>query len=100
MSAEIANTILNQLGGKGRVGVMIGVKHFIDLGNGVGIRFAAKAKQGCNHVEVRLDPSDTYTLTFSKVTGLSAKLLATESDVYAEDLIRFFELQTGLFLHF
>jgi len=106
MHTEIARTILAQMGGTGRVGAMIGVKHYAATERGVGIRWNARAKGGLNHVEVVLDASDTYTMSFYKIAGLrgthTGELLprVVVGGVYADTLVRMFEDTTGLHLHF
>jgi hypothetical protein len=70
-----------------------------------GLRFSLPAhfaKNGINRVEVKLTPEDTYKVTFSKI-GNAPSFKATEvysaDNIYAEDLTRVFERETGLTLN-
>ncbi len=93
----IANTILSQLGGR-RVAAMIGVSTFVGSDDALSFRFKAKALKGINHVEIKLDPSDTYTVTFRKIRGTDVKEIAKISDVYCDTLRGVIESTTGLYL--
>lgn len=94
----VANTILSQMGGTGRLGLMIGANNYTGDSSSVWFRFKARAKNGANRFKVTLDPSDTYTIEFSSVRGTSFKVKETLSDIYAEDLVRIFQEKTGLYL--
>ena len=60
------------------------------------------AKDGINAVKITLDPSDTYTMRFSKITDATlrhpykATTVREVSDVYADQLREIFESTTGL----
>ena len=41
---------------------------------------------------------DTYSLEFGKIHGMNYRVIETLSGVYAEDLKRIFEAETGLYL--
>jgi hypothetical protein len=94
----IATEILRQMGGTGRLSMMIGANGFIGSDNSVSFRFKARAKNGANAFMVTLDPSDTYTIEFISVRGSSRKVKEALSDVYAEDLKNIFQNKTGLYL--
>jgi len=94
----IANTILSQMGGTGRLSMMIGATGFVGSDNSVSFRFKARAKNGVNAFMVTLDPSDTYTIEFISVRGTSRKVKESLSMVYAEDLKSIFQNKTGLYL--
>lgn len=95
----VANEILRQLGGAGRVSTMIGVKAFVGTENSLSFRFKARALQAINTVRVTLDPSDTYTVQFLRSNKNGVKLVSERSDVYCDDLIELVEKTTGLYLH-
>jgi hypothetical protein len=42
-----------------------------------------------------LNASDLYDVEYWKVRGIKSALIASDSDVHAEDLIRLFETRTG-----
>ena len=100
-SLDVANTILEQLGGARRLSAMIGAKNFMGEGARPGLhegdlqfQFSAKAKNRANAVRVELKGDDTYTVTFYR----TATPLQTFDGIYADGLTRLFELQTGLAL--
>ncbi len=96
MNSNIAQTILQQLGGKTFI-AMTGARHLMSTGQGLTFRLPSNfAKGGINLVTITLDPSDTYTVTFQKARGLDVAKISTHADVYAEDLQRLFTKTTGL----
>ena len=96
----VAETILAQLGGR-KAAFMIGMKFATTREDGVGVRFAARAKNGANHVEITLDPSDTYTVKLYSIRGRvpRPKMLSEHTDVYADSLRSLFTGETGLYLN-
>lgn len=99
MSKQIASTILSQLGGS-KIGCMIGVDQFVAIENGLQFRFKAKAKNKSNLIQVKLNDSDLYDITFGYIRGANYSVRSEFSDIYCDQLIEIFEEQTGLFLHF
>jgi hypothetical protein len=95
---RVAEEIVRQLGGTGRLKVMIGGRDFMGGANDLQFKWAAKAKNGANSVRIVLDPSDTYTVTFYSVRGMNVKEKGTFSDVYNDNLRGLFESETGLYL--
>lgn len=94
---HVANTILAQLGGN-MFAVLTGSRHFTGDANSLSFQVGANAKN-VTHVKVTLLPSDTYEMTFLRfmpATG-DVETLATESDVYCEQLQDFFETHTSLY---
>lgn len=67
----IAKTIIEQMGGAGKIRAMVGVKTFIASEDGVSFHFKGSRKM--NYVEITLDPSDTYTMTLYKRISRSKK---------------------------
>lgn len=105
VASEIANTILEQMGGSRRLALMIGAKNFLsipagDKGGLGGLRFdfpqpgAGKP----NSILIHLMPSDTYTVRFALSRSVSYKILKEYEDIYAEDLGGLFTRTTGLHL--
>ena len=108
---EIAETIVRQLGGN-RFVVMTGAKNLRAIDRGVALQLPARfAKDGITYVQVVLDPSDTYTMTFKKIgplpslkrliAGAEQKItvVASVSDVYNDMLQTIFTKYTGLDCH-
>jgi hypothetical protein len=93
---SIASVILEQLGGS-RFRVMTGAKNFVSSGNSLRFKLPSNfARHGVNLVKITLDASDTYTLEFFKMRGTKVEPIASQSDVYAEDLRDVFKRETGL----
>ncbi len=91
----IANTIIAQLGGARRLGQMINAKDFFGGANNVVFKFM-KGKDGINACRVTLDSSDTYTVEFLKLRGLTCKTVSSFSMVYCDQLRYLFESSTCL----
>lgn len=94
----VANTILAQLGGSGRLSAMIGAHNFGGTNDSLQLKFRARAKNASNTVKVRLEADDTYTVEFWACRGVSARKVSEKSDVYADNLRAVFEHETGLYL--
>jgi hypothetical protein len=92
----IANVILAQLGGAGRLTAMIGARDFLDCGNALAFRFTARSLRAINRIRVELAPDDTYTVTFYR--GRLAIVVQTITGVYADGLRETIEHATGLYL--
>lgn len=94
----VAKTILEQLGGR-KFTVMTGAKNYIGDANSLTFRLPGAGgfcKDGINVVKVTLDPSDTYTVVFSRLRGAKLTVVSQSSDVYADVLQDVFTRATGL----
>lgn len=102
----VANTILQQLGGR-RFSVMTGAKDFLGSENSLQFRLGRNQTQ-TNRVRVVLEPSDTYTVYFEKVSlprvnakgefvDGKVKLIAKRDDIYCDVLADVFTSVTGLY---
>lgn len=93
---HIAETILSQLGGR-RFTSMTGAKNFVALTTG-GLQFDIPKifDKPAFRMQIRLNSSDLYDLTFFKGKGVNIKKTKEINDVYAEDLCDIFEVETGL----
>jgi hypothetical protein len=90
----VANTILDQIGR--RALIMIGAK--TPVGDEKSVRFKiGRNEKSVTHVVVTLDPSDTYTLSFLRARGVTAKEVSNASFVYADQLRSVIEKHTGLY---
>lgn len=100
---DVSNTILQQLGGR-RFIAMTGAKQFVGGDDTLSFQIAAANEKKIKGCRIRLDASDTYTVTFltkakkDPVFGMSVGMdVAVErSGLYAEDLQRVFTSVTGL----
>jgi len=95
---EIAQTILQQLGGR-RFVVMTGARNLVGLSQGLGFKLPSGfARNGINYVRITLDPSDTYTVEFMKIPRgkYEAVPVRSVSGVYDDGLQQLFTSETGL----
>lgn len=93
----VANTILEQLGGR-RFLAMTGAKDLLGDTDSLWLRLPRTAK-GINKIRIKLEPSDTYTVIGYRYRNLELTEIAKVSDVYCEALQRTFTSITGLDTH-
>jgi len=101
MSNQVANTILEQLGGR-RFQVMTGAKNFVGSESGLSFRLPGAGgftKHGINVVSIELTPADTYVMLFSRLRAGVLTVLAEHHDVYFDSLQEIFTRETGLVTH-
>jgi hypothetical protein len=94
----VANTILEQLGGRKFI-AMTGARNILGDGNSVSFRLPGAGgfcKNGINYVKITLDPSNTYAVQFSRIRGRQVKSVDVVSDIYADALRDIFTSVTGL----
>ena len=96
---EISDAIYQQIGG-GRFRIMTGANVFMRIEIGLRIKFPNKAAGAPNMVDIVLDPSDTYNLTFSRVRGNTVKTTSQHDGIYCDMLQDLFTAETGLYTHF
>lgn len=106
---EIANTILQQLGGHKFI-VMTGSKHFVADGNTLKMCLARNSS-GANRLHIILDADDTYTMRFFHYTAPrfnhktftfseeKIKEIKTIEGIYCDMLQDIFTETTGLYTH-
>lgn len=96
---KTANTIFQQLGGQ-RFVAITGAKDFIGRPDGLSFKLRGGAKQRINCVRITLDPNDTYTVEFmrlSRAPKYDVTTVSTHSDIYCDVLQDLFTRQTGLY---
>jgi hypothetical protein len=91
----VANTILQQLGGAGRLRMMTGAYNFIDLKNGLSFRLK---NPRANYVKIMLNGMDLYDVEVGRIRGDQYKVVAEQSGLYFDQLKPFIEKNTGLYL--
>jgi hypothetical protein len=98
----VSETILQQLGGN-KFRAMTGAKNFLySSGDNTWLSFRLPsrfASYGINYVKITLDPSDTYTVVFSKIIKYTVKEISTFTNVYCDQLQSVFTSATGLDTH-
>ncbi len=111
MSQQIAQTILNQMGGTGKLTAMVGANNFVFDGEKQNVSFKFKACKKCNYVRITLNAMDFYDVEFIKIhreaslkqllAGKTTKeptTVETFDNVDCEQLNPIFESVTGLYL--
>lgn len=94
-TADVGRIILDQMGGARRLAMMLGIKKFQTLPRGVGFQWPNKQRSRGNYVEIILQPSDTYDMTFFNLSARGKRPVKKFNDVYADQLVELFEGQTG-----
>jgi hypothetical protein len=90
---EVADIILKQLGGGGKVRAMLGAKSIMAIDKGLVIVWPNKEKSKGDAVEITLRPDDTYDMVFFRVSSKEVK--KKYEMVYADQLKELFEKWTG-----
>ena len=93
----VANTILEQLGGK-MFCVMVGAKNLVGGPNSLSLKIGSGTKNKATHLRVTLDPSDTYTVEFLRCSVRATepiKVLSSHESIYNDGLRDLFERETG-----
>lgn len=91
----IAKTIIAQMGGFSRLGVMVGAYNFTAHENGVSFRIKVRGAKA-NYAKITLNSMDTYDLEFVKIHGTKVKPVAKVAGIYNDQLIAMCEKHTGL----
>ena len=96
----VANAIITQLGGSGRLRAMLNAKQFVALSCGYGVRFKfSNPKRSLpNYIEIRLNGKDLYDVSFGRTVKYDVKPLSESKDVYASGLRDLFERTTEMYL--
>ncbi len=95
----VAMTILEQLGGLGRLKAMIGIKNVTYTVNSVSFCFM-KGRGGVNAARIVLNARDYYDVEYLKIRGINVTSIAKDTDIDCENLKPSFERKTGLALSF
>lgn len=97
---KVANTILNQLGGR-RFIAMTGSKNFIasEKNNSLSMKLT-RNQSGANYLRISLTPLDVYKMEFISIRGNSMKTKVEFNDVYCDQLQELFTEATGLYTRF
>ena len=94
---KVAEMIIKQLGGIGRLQAMIGAKDFVGGPDKVQFKWKAKAANKANCLVVKLTPADEYEVEFWKIRGFKMDKVS-EHPAFAGTLKELFERETGLYL--
>ena len=91
-SREIANEILNQLGGMRNIILMTGAKQFCIVNNGVSFKMGRKI------VKVTLNALDYYDVQFSHLYNMEQHVDKLTHNIDCEQLMGHIEENTGYYL--
>lgn len=95
-----AEIILSQLGGSGRLGIMIGATSFFSADEGRTLQFSFKGCREANKVTITLNSLDTYDIKFYKFNARKPNFepVKTFDGIYTDMIMDVFEQFTGLYL--
>src|SRR4030042_1880952 len=93
-----ANTIIEQLGGFGKLKAMTGAKDFTSVENGVCFKFKNPNRNRPNYIMVVLAGDDTYNVTMAKLVRFEPLNQSTVSGIQVGQIKELFENATGLCL--
>jgi hypothetical protein len=99
---QIAQTIIDQIGGHRALYMLGAVGQAWATDRGVEIHI--KGSRTVNRITITLDPSDTYSVRFSRVAKIrnsyeySDRTVYETDDIYADSLVGLIESKTGLYL--
>lgn len=96
MSKQVAEIIIQQMGGFGRLKCMVGADYFVANGNDVSFKF--KGSKVANYIKIKLNEMDLYDIEFGKIWGYNYKIVKEVNGVYNDQLISIFEDTTKLYL--
>jgi hypothetical protein len=91
---NVAETILEQLGGTSALLAMVGANGFV--GDEHGVQFAFRGSRKANKVRIILTEDDLYTVEFWRIRGLDYVQVYEQDGLYADTLRSIFERETGL----
>lgn len=94
----IPEMTLAQLGGAGRLSMMIGAHTFTQSDRALTFKFKARAKDGINCVRITLQADDCYRVEFIRLRGVDFWTKGDVEGVYNDSLKRLIESKTGLSL--
>jgi ADP-ribose pyrophosphatase YjhB (NUDIX family) len=92
---KIANEIVKQLGGMGRLNIMTGAYNFIALENGVSFRIK---NPKANYIKITLTSMDLYDLEVGRIRGDKYTVVDKKEGLYNDMLKPAIEKATGMYL--
>lgn len=92
---QVAQTILQQLGGANRLNAMTGAYNFYDIGDGLSFKIK---NQRANYIKIKLNGMDLYDVEVGRIRGNTYKVVAEQDNLYFDQLKPFIEKATGMYL--
>jgi len=93
-----AECIFDQMGGTGRLSVMLGATGFTYCCDNAYVLFKFKMCKTFNYIKITLNSMDLYEIEFGKIWGANIKNVTKFDGIYADQLKPLFEKETGLYL--
>lgn len=95
-----AGEILKQLGGNKFI-AMTGAKNFgqSQKEKTISFKIGGGAKNGINHIRIKLNGMDTYDIDFIRIRGTKINVVHTQKHVYNDQLQQIFTQYTGMYTH-
>lgn len=97
---SIAKEIMNQLNilSKKQIWAMFGLKKGSLVGGENYLQFqVGKNSSGGNRIKIELNGNDLYNISVFKIVKFEVKIVKSENDVYAEDMVKVLEQMTGMY---
>lgn len=91
---KVAQEIIRQLGGTGRLSALVGAHTFVYEQNKKGetiVSFKIKASPIVNLIKITYTVLDTYTVECIKYKDLDIKVISKKEDVYEDNLLDILE---------
>jgi hypothetical protein len=92
---QVANTIILQMGGHGKLSAMVGATFSLST-NTLGVTIKFKGSRKMTICTIKLNGLDLYDMTFSKIRKYELITVSTHENLYADMLKSMFENETGL----
>jgi hypothetical protein len=100
-SKRVADLIVQQMGGTGRLAAMLGAKNFVRLQSGLQFDISSRgSKNKANRVVITYEPgSDEYTMIFYRLRNLDLQIVSRHPHLQVAQLQPTFTQETGLATH-
>ena len=93
---KIAQIIVEQLGGYGKLRMMVGAVNLVAIDNGLSFKF--KGNRKFTHARIVLNGMDLYDVEYIKVGGTKVTTVKISKGLYNDMLKKDFTSTTGLYL--
>jgi len=94
-NTQIAETILQQLGGYNKLNMMIGLKDVFTIENGLSFKIKMRGSK-VNYVKITLNSLDLYDIELGKLRAGKYKVIKESNGVYSDMLKPIIARTSGL----
>tara|TARA_R110000823_G_scaffold101636_17_gene218379 strand:- start:8801 stop:9103 length:303 start_codon:yes stop_codon:yes gene_type:complete len=99
--SNVAETILSQLGGAGKLSMMCGCNNYMSHGDDNALSFrVGKNGNKINYCKVTLTADDLYNVEYGYIRAGNYTVQKSEEGIYNDMLRGSFETATGMYLTF